>query len=301
MKVVCNLFIQGLFTIIGLYRIARYSKKMIFPNIKFNEIFILGNGPSLEKQLEDHLEFFLKKDLLCVNAMVNTKWYLLLKPHYYMLMDPIYYKSPAELSTYPKHFQDEVRTIVENIVRNTSWNMTVFLSMQAKSKIIVKRLSENKKIKIVYINTIDFKGFNFIKEKLLHTGRISPVIQNVLVGAIFVSILMKYKKIYILGAEHNWIKYINVEADNLLYDTSKHFYLMKKNTAVFYNPDNGEPIKMHELLFAFYHVFKGYTEIRELAEANSVTVLNLTPESFIDAFNRRNLDEVVSDYNNIEI
>ncbi len=53
---------------------------------------MLGNGLSLNKQLEKYLKMFQNKDILCVNGMSRTKWFEMLKPRCFMLLDPLYYK-----------------------------------------------------------------------------------------------------------------------------------------------------------------------------------------------------------------
>jgi len=48
--------------------------------------------------------------------------------------------------------------------------------------------------------------------------------------------------------------------------------------------------KMHEILIKFVHSFAGYFDINNYAKSQNVRIINITPDSFIDAFERMKLD-----------
>ena len=101
---------------------------------------------------------------------------------------------------------------------------------------------------------------------------------------------MGYKEIYLLGAEHSWLQDLCVKEDNLLYIRHRHFSgeteLAPMHKAA---PKNTETFKVHELLEAFRRTFRSYWLLKEYASFRGAVVYNATPDSYIDAFERRDL------------
>ena len=58
-----------------------------------------------------------------------------------------------------------------------------------------------------------------------------PRPHNVLIPSIILSMRMGFKKIYLAGADHSWLKEIFVSEDNEVFLTQKHFYDEKKAEA----------------------------------------------------------------------
>ena len=50
-----------------------------------------------------------------------------------------------------------------------------------------------------------------------------PFSQNVLVAAIYISLNLGYKNIYLLGADHSWAHDVSVNDDNQLCLNDRHF------------------------------------------------------------------------------
>ena len=47
--------------------------------------------------------------------------------------------------------------------------------------------------------------------------------------------------------------------------------------------------KLHEVLIKFYYAFKGYWDLKEYAGKKNVEIVNLTANSYIDAFNKEDI------------
>lgn len=97
---------------------------------------------------------------------------------------------------------------------------------------------------------------------------------------------MGFKDIYIIGADHSWIKTLDVNENNEVVSIQPHFY--KDNNeehsrvaSVYKN------VRLHEILMSFHVAFKAYHQIAAYASAKGVNIYNSTPASYIDAFPRR--------------
>ena len=82
-----------------------------------DEIVVLGNGPSLNKTVEDSAGFLKPRKKLAVNFAANTPLFLQLKPEFYVLADP--------------HFFAEGNEAVDNLWRvfleEVDWDMVLFV------------------------------------------------------------------------------------------------------------------------------------------------------------------------------
>ncbi|MFM7105462.1 MAG: hypothetical protein ACKOW8_08055 [Flavobacteriales bacterium] len=116
-----------------------------------------------------------------------------------------------------------------------------------------------------------------------------PQAQNVLVAALCTAINMDYKSIRLYGADHDWHRTLHVNDTNVLCLKHVHFY--EDEQEVKYVPfykgmHNNETFRMDEIFAAWAKVFQGYHNIAAYARKRGVKILNATPNSFVDAFER---------------
>ena len=275
----------------SLFFICRKVEKNTIIRMEANKrLFILGNGPSLKEQLEKHIHFFKKEDIMCVNGMARTEWYETLKPRYYMLLDPLFLKNEDDLKEYPDSIKKQIVETLHGLHEKTSWSLVLFVSSGLHENKNVKFLKTNPKITLVYMNNFVFRGYDIIRDWLYVKGWAMPHCQNVLVAALYQSLLMGYSEICLFGAEHNWTRYLFVGSDNLVHDSSKHFYAENKKSDIFFD-QKGVPIRIAEVLWDFAMMFKGYEEISELNRFFGAHIYNCTPESFIDSFERKDFPD----------
>lgn len=260
-----------------------------FPNKLENDIYVLGNGPSVKTCLNKNKEFFKLKTTMCVNQLATSEFYSMIKPKYYMICDPVYWTSSEDLSDRLDNLKN---SLLDAWVNKTDWNMYLFLPVQVKkNKLILEQIKRNPNITIVFFNTTTFEGFRSIKFKLWKWRIASPVLINVLISSLYVSINMGYKNIYLLGAESSWFKSLESGDDNKLYMVYPHCYDKREvSKAVIYsNTLEKIPVKIHEEMYSTYLCFREYHEISDYAKILKAEIVNITPNSFIDAFEKRNI------------
>jgi hypothetical protein len=113
-----------------------------------------------------------------------------------------------------------------------------------------------------------------------------PRPHNVLIPSLMIGIWTGYKSINIYGADHSWLPMIKVLENNVPVLSQNHFY--DKNIQE-HKPMTKKGVgkrKLHEILHKFYLSFKAYHMIDKMAKKQEIKIVNLTKDSFIDAFDR---------------
>ena len=270
-------------------------KKTSFFNVKYlprasnKDIYVFGNGPSLTDQLYTNLEFFLNKNIFCVNFFCKHDLFIKIKPNYYVLADPNFYLQSNS------HSITELQYDIYNILKNNVfWNLSLFIpSSTDMGKFWHNLAYDNNNIHVIFFNKYTATGFKKITHFLYKRNYAMPPAQNVLHAAIFLSLNMGYTNIYLLGADHSWLCDIKVNDKNVLYIVDKHFY--GNDTIPFYKCGASNDIwKMHEILFTWSRTFFAYFILNEYAQYLNKSVINLTSNSYIDAFPKKYLKDVIA-------
>ena len=252
-------------------------------------IIVIGNGPSLNHDIEKILELGSTVDKVCVNDMALCEYYCVLQPSWYILKDPLYFASSltqeAEIAR---------NSLIEDIVAETSWPMILFLPIAAKKNInLIDKFTHNRFIVIEYfldnVLNIEYKNILFYMFK---KGAAVPFAQNVLVAAIFIMIQKGYRNLFLTGADHDWHKDIFVDEKNRLCLCENYCYQDSKKESVrlFYNSlDRTTTFRMSEIFYAWSRVFFGYEVLEEYSKYVGAKIYNTSSKSFIDAFRRKTL------------
>lgn len=254
--------------------------------IKRNDTcLVLGNGPSLLENINDLCKYG-ETDKIAVNYFANTDYYNQIKPQYYILLDPEFFL-PEDIVS--ERIINNRNIVFENIVKKTTWDMTLFVPIQGKKIGVFKKyLQYNTNIKIVYFNCSSVISCKSVRHWMYKKNFGMPHAQNILVAALYVLLNIGYKSIYLLGAEHSWLQDIAVNDSNIVCLKDKHFYSEEdiKYQPFYKNQEEKQTFNMYEVLVAFALMFKGYYEIKEYADYLGANIYNATVNSYIDAFER---------------
>lgn len=273
-------------TIIWGLKIIMEPRRLLLFN-KLNEICfgcdtktlrILGNG----KSLSDNINYMgdireVDVDYLVLNRHVWSDSYKNIKPKYYVLADPFFFKT-----------KDGVE-ILNRIKENTTWNMKLLIPFLDKKRIkeINLLFMESKNIKITFYNSLPFNGFEIIKKYLYKYNLSCPRVQNVLVAAIYIGICAKYKLIELYGVEHSWTKHLFVNKNNEVCLENPHFFDIEKAKVQTWKEIQNEEVRIYDVLRKYARMFESYFELKKIADLEGVKIINYTKGSFIDAFDRK--------------
>ena len=270
-------------TLKSLIRVFLHSKfSLIINKIKVDEAsscFILGNGPSLKIDLEKNINSISQHDIFVVNDFFKSELYTIIKPKYYVLIDPFYWDEKT---------LNENIVLIQKIASRTTWKMLLLIPNEAyKTNFYQTYLSDHQYISIVNFNSTFFNGFDFVKYWFYEKNLAMPITQNVMIPTIFFAIQFGYGQINILGSDHSWTQSLSVNSNNEVCLIDSHFYDNEEQKLIPWKKLNGEIYKMSEILKDLARMFEGYDELRTYAEYKKINIFNYCKSSFIDAFERK--------------
>ncbi len=285
----------------GLLKIWLTSKKpTIIAKRKSDDLIILGNGPSLSKDMDNIRSIIKNRDVLGVNYFVATKEFLELKPLYHVIVSQQYWGTDEN-----EGWDNDRKRIFIILVEKVDWEFNLFVPIVAsKSKGWIDFMAQNKNIKLNFFNLTPLDDDPSFFSGHLKKFKACPRPHNVLIPSILIGINLKYKNCYIAGADHSWLPELFVTQDNVPMMAQKHFYadqLKSLNSTLL--SDSAKPVfqenslkhkPLHEILHKFYYSFKSYWFLKEYAELEGTKIYNLTEGSFIDAFDKISYDEITS-------
>ncbi len=258
------------------------------PQANSRDLFILANGPSLNKSLQDHGEALLGKDILCVNKFPDTEFYEKYKPKYFLFLSKEYFK--------PGHIQKNIenrKSIVDSFIEKTNWPCLLICPASAKSnQEFLNQFSKNNSIAIHFFNDTPVEGLQCTNAIFMRKNMGMPRPHNVVIPSLVHGINAGYKNLYLLGADHSWLSQISVDQQNNALINQKHFYDEDSSKSEHMYTNGIKPKRLHEILEKFVHSFRSYFVIEAYAKKNNVNIYNCTPTSFIDAFRRKDLNNV---------
>lgn len=240
-------------------------------------LYIMGNGPSLRTNLDNNLGLLKQSDTLAVNFAANTPEFRMVRPKYYVLADPHFFRNVVDKN---------VAALLGSL-KAVDWPMTLFVP--AKSRRSVVRMIDNSMISIEGFNFLAAEGWKWLENFLFRCRLGMPRPRNVLVPSIMIGIWLGYKKIYILGADHSWLKTLDVDSDNRVVSVQPHFYKEDSHEVERINRTYLD-LKLHQVLESMTIAFASYHKINAYASRCGITIINATPGSFIDAFPRGSIE-----------
>lgn len=271
-------------TALSVFKILLLSKFIRFPKHKIasSECVILANGPSLNDFIAANKGFLMNKDTLCVNFFPTTGYYADVKPNYCVINAPEMWIDDVE-----DHYITSRESLFQAIAEKTHWPLTLFMPVAARRyPSWQKAVKVNKYITIAFYNTTPIDGFRSFVHFCFRHQLGMPRPHNVLIPSIMLALHLQYKTIYLAGADHSWLKDLWVSDENLVLLTQKHFYDEKTARAEPMRQLGRNQRKLHEVLIKFVHAFRGYFVINDYAISCGTKIINITPGSFIDAFER---------------
>ena len=261
---------------------AKSTKEIAKLNSEKNkEVYILANGPSLKTDIEnkDLLSKFKNNDVLVVNFFSNSPVFYEIKPMYLLLVAIDFLEDNPQ-----EEFVEQINKWIDSLLK-VDWEMSVFIPYAAKkSGKWQKKLAQNNKIKIVFINYLTIDGSKGLKLFFMKKRLGVPRLHNVLGPSIMTMIWCGYKKINLYGVDHSWLPMIHVDNQNKVMVGHDHFYSESKHSVQMGTSKKYR--KLHEVLDKFLLTFKGYFDIKEFAEKQDIKIINYTKDSFIDAFEK---------------
>ena len=261
----------------------QHFRKEIIPKDCDKQLCILGNGPSFSL-VTDHLDEMKDIDFCAVNLSVNTEVFFRMKPKMYVIVDMGFWIDKS----------DERFLQAKKNISKIDWDMRIMLPFNCPNS-FKKELERNPFVKVCrYANNSwnpELKKANYLKMRLFKNGLVSPDGSNVSISAVYVGLLLGYKQISLIGTELSWMKDIKVNDKNEVVLVDRHYYGDVEHVWLDYN---GNSIKLVDFLGSQLTTFTGHMELRQFADYLGSRIINRTPGSYIDAYERGKFEELLN-------
>lgn len=251
------------------------SKDFIYKETNIKRVHILGNGPSLDDSI--HLVQD-NDDVVMVNFSATTDLFLKLKPKYLCLADPSFFEKTSIES------EEQKKEEMFRILNEVTWGLIIVLPFNVN---IRSMPIKNEKITFNYVNTIpvDF-SVKFLRNWLYKKNYAMPNLQNVVIMGVYAAFQRGYKTILLHGVDSDSYKNICINKDNEMVFREYHYYGAEDrnlNNEKFYGFTTGT---LYKRLACEVTMFRAYIDLSNYADYLGIKVLNASPNSMIDAFER---------------
>lgn len=250
------------------------------------ELVILGNGPTLNDTINYHLRNKEKYDWMVVNNFCNTDLFSVIKPKFYLIADPT---NLGKLENLSDLLREETLKFAEGL-KSAKWKMNLIVPDFASDCYLIQQVKLNNNISIYYYNT---KNFAKNKSKFSDWDKnlIAPPSQTVLNTCLYLGLFLNFKKIYIHGMDMSWHEDLELDQKtNKLYIIDRHFYGTKRRPAIL-DVQGFKTAKVHEYLLCSVRALESFWNLREYADYKNTKVINMSPHSWVDAFDRIEYDK----------
>lgn len=238
---------------------------------------VLGNGNSLASMLEH--EGKADCDYMVMNSHILHPSYFELKPRFYVLADPCFFKAIPN--------RVDLRYVVDKILTETTWKMTLIVPWEWTHNV---EITSTKYVEVLRVNEAVYPTKDEHQQWVYDHNLAMPEVNNVLALALYSAIFLGYNEIELYGVEHSWTRDLYVSHDNGTCLVDTHFYnqdTKDENNLNYFEKAGGGRMKFHEVLQLYASYFPAYWELREIADRKGVHILNCCTNSFIDAFEKR--------------
>lgn len=255
---------------------------------KGGKAYVLVNGPSLKKALDDYDKGINKFDENCfmVNLSPLDPRFFKIKPKHFLLSDPIFYQDFEAK-------KDQVRRMYTLLEEKVDWQLNIYLDFFNEweyDKLIEYSRISNPNIHFVKLNRWHCSRlYRPVRHWLYKRGWFMPEDGTIANVAIYVALIEGYKEIELYGADHSMFLELAVNDNNELCSLDSHFYeegkprmrpLMNCLTT------ESKVFRVHEFLMTVTVMFASHDLLRQFADYMGARVLNCTPGSMIDSYER---------------
>ncbi len=195
------------------------------------------------------------------------------------------------MQTSPTQAHEDARNkLFDLLEKETKWELFLFIPSNIKRTNKQRaKFDKHPFIKIYQFNTTPIEGFKWFRNFTYKLKLGTPRPHNVLIPSILLSLLIGYKKIFLYGADHSWHEGIKVDELSQATVNHEHFYDKGEDRMAMYKLD-GKEYYIHDIFRKLHLAFKGYFLLKEFAESVNAEIFNASERSYIDAFEKINLN-----------
>lgn len=255
---------------------------------KTDKMILIGNGPSLTKSIELYKDKILKYDRLVVNYFALSNLYEVLRPNFYLFVDPAFFEIP-------ENQKDSIARLIDAIVSKTKWKMRVCAPEGVEDTPLMKALKANSNIEFIYFYGGEQRTGELSKYEIWDRNLQCPPNRNSLNTGLYLSLFWEYKETYLIGVDMSALEDIRVDQEsNELFSIDSHFYNNKQvySDKRLFDAKRGRirsDWTLHEYIYSFGLMFENFYELSEYAKYKGLKVYNASEYSWINCVERKKL------------
>ena len=240
-------------------------------------VHVLGNGPSLDRSL------YLVRgggDIIMVNFSVLSDLFFELKPGRLCLADPCLFGETEHAELEAR--KEKLLATLERV----DWDLEIVIPGTLRRRSGVFEL-ENERVSLRFVNAVslDF-GVTFMRYWLFKQNLSLPSLQNVISLCIYSALQSGYGEIFLHGVDSDSFKNIHISADNEMVMREQHYYGTSERNLHSEGYHGLTTGTLYLRLESEVKVFRSYVDLAGYARHLGVAVVNASPNSMIDAFER---------------
>ena len=243
---------------------------------------ILGNGPALAEELPHLLEEMRGggRDFLAVNFFAQDERFTELRPAYYVLSDPMFFRDTAE--------RQRIEALYRAMNERVAWPMNLYVQYYNPERFDYRAALPNPNIRIVPFHTLTYRGFRRLEFWLYRHGLGSANFGTVVQVGEYIALLLGYKRIELYGVDHTLLEGLCVDDANQLCRADRHYYDGGEpaDPRPMYQKAPRRPYTMAVYLAEVAELFRGHEVLRDYARSLGARIVNRTRGSMIDAYER---------------
>lgn len=254
---------------------------------------ILGTGRSLRgvlSEISTRIEADREKGptLWAVNNFALSSEFVRLQPQNYVLLDPDFHSRTSVDGT-------AQRNALLSALSAVTWPMYLWIPMVAAVNPMWIEFFGRKppNLRVVPFPSRTYEASLPLARAAQSLFGFAPNYQNVVTLSAFLALHFGASEVGLVGADHNWHQDMIVGEDNVLRTHVPHFddKTARPAPTIFLHSVEKGAFRVSEIFSALSITFQGHEEVQSVAKRLGRNVINLTPQSFIDAYPRGNLSD----------
>ena len=245
-------------------------------------VVILGNGPSLADDLPRLIarREYETHDFMAVNYFALDERFETVRPAYYVLSDPMFFRDSA--------YRERVAELYRTLDRKVTWPMHLYVQYYNPERFDYRAALPNPRIRIIPFHTQCYRGFRRLEFWLYRHGLGSANFGTVVQVCEYIALLLGYRTLELYGVDHTLLDGLCVDGQNRLCRLDRHYYDTGAPTAPqpIFQKVPPVPYTMASYLAEVAELFRGHEVLRDYAASLGARIINRTHGSLIDAYER---------------
>ena len=247
-----------------------------------DEIVLLANGPSLTDALPQLIAAgeHTRKDFLCVNYFAEDEAFTTVRPKYYVLSDPTFFRRCCD--------HERVMGLYRTLNEKVRWPMTLYVQYYNPERFDYRAVLPNPQIRIVPFHSQVYRGFPSLEFPCYDRGWGSGNFGSVIQFGEFIALCLGYRVLHLYGVDHTFFDGFCVDDQNRVCIRRTYFYdtepQLKPLLLTAVNPPR--PYTVHSYLAEKCELFRGHEVLARYAAHLGARIVNHTAGSLIDAYER---------------